>query len=74
MSEGAIGIAQQRVGEWRQVARLMHGIGLLASGNSVTETAFALGYDSISSFFVLCEKYTGMSPKVLARAVTATGF
>ncbi len=57
------------VGEWRQVARLMHGVGMLAAGKSVTETAFALGYDSISSFVVLCQRHTGMSPKILARWV-----
>ncbi len=61
------------IGEWRQIARLMHGIGMLAAGRSVTETAFALGYDSISSFVVLCQSHTGMSPKILARAVTGVG-
>ena len=58
------------VGEWRQVARLIHGIDMLAAGKSVTETAFALGYDSISSFVVLCQRHTGMGPKTLARTVT----
>ncbi|WP_041802945.1 helix-turn-helix domain-containing protein [Rhodopseudomonas palustris] len=57
------------IGEWRQIARLMHGIDMLAAGKSVTETAFALGYDSISSFVALCQRHTGMSPKLLARAV-----
>lgn len=57
-------------GEWRQIARLMHGIDMLAAGKSVTETAFALGYDSISSFVALCQRHTGMSPKLMARAVT----
>ena len=61
------------IGEWRQIARLMHGISMLAAGKSVTETAFALGYDSISSFVVLCQRHTGMSPKTLARAVTGIG-
>lgn len=51
------------------MARLMQGIDMLAAGKSVTETAFALGYDSISSFVVLCQHHTGMSPKILARAV-----
>jgi AraC-like DNA-binding protein len=57
------------VGEWRQVARLIHGIDMLAAGKSVTEAAFALGYDSMSSFVLLCQRHTGMSPKMLARAV-----
>lgn len=57
------------VGEWLQIARLMQGIDLLAAGKSVTETAFALGYDSISSFVALCQRHTGMSPKVLMRSL-----
>ena len=61
------------IGEWRQIARLMHGIDMLAAGKSVTETAFALGYDSISSFVVLCQSHTGMSPKMLARMVAGIG-
>ncbi|ALG72412.1 hypothetical protein VY88_32260 [Azospirillum thiophilum] len=59
------------VGEWLQIAKLMHGIDLLAAGRSVTDTAFMLGYDSISSFVALCQRHTGMSPKVLARTLTA---
>jgi len=57
------------VGEWRQIARLMHGIEMLTDGKSVTETAFALGFDSLSSFIALCQRHTGMSPKLLARCV-----
>ncbi len=57
------------VGRWRQVAQLMRGIDMLAAGKSVTETAFALGYDSLSSFVVLCHRHTGMSPKMLARTI-----
>lgn len=60
------------VGEWRQVARLMQAIDMFASGKSVTEIAYALGYDSLSSFSALCLKHTGMSPKVLARTVGAS--
>jgi AraC-like DNA-binding protein len=58
------------VGEWRQVARLMQGVDMLATGKSVTETAFALGYDSLSSFVALCQRHTGMSPKSLAHLVS----
>jgi len=57
------------VGEWRQIARLMQGIEMLSNGKSVTETAFALGFDSISSFVALCHRHTGMSPKFLAHRV-----
>ena len=61
------------IAKWRQIARLMRGIDMLAAGKSVTETAFAIGYDSISSFVVLCQHHTGMSPKILARVVTGGG-
>ncbi|PLZ01949.1 AraC family transcriptional regulator [Burkholderia sp. WAC0059] len=57
------------VGLWRQIARLIYGIELLAAGKSVTETAFTLGYDSVSSFAVLCQRHTGLSPGALASAV-----
>lgn len=57
------------VGRWRQLARLLHGVELLAAGKSVTETAFLLGYDSVSSFVMLCHRHTGLSPAALARAV-----
>jgi len=44
---------------------------MLAAGKSVTETAFALGFDSISSFVALCHRHTGMSPKFLGRSVVS---
>jgi len=60
------------VGEWRQIAKLMQGIDMLAGGKSVTDTAFALGFDSISSFVALCRRHTGMSPKSLVRDIAPT--
>lgn len=57
------------VGKWRQVARLMAGIDMLSDGQSVTLTAMTLGYDSVSSFVALCQRLTGMSPKILAQAI-----
>ena len=57
------------VGEWRQIARLIRGVEMLAAGRSVTETAFSLGYDSLSSFVALCRRHTGLSPQALARTV-----
>ena len=59
------------VGTWRQIARLVQAIDMFASGKSVTEITYALGYDSLSSFGALCQKHTGMSPKVLAQTVTS---
>lgn len=57
------------VGDWRQIAKLMQGIDMLAEGKSVTDTAFALGFDSVSSFVALCRRHTGMSPKSMVRNV-----
>jgi len=57
------------VGKWRQVARLMAGIDLLSKGETVTHTAMSLGYDSVSSFVVLCQRLTGMSPKSLVQSI-----
>ncbi|MFS3136255.1 helix-turn-helix domain-containing protein [Gluconacetobacter sacchari] len=54
-------------GVWMQTARLLRGYSLMASGASVTETAFMLGYDSATSFFNLCRRFTGMNPSDFAR-------
>ena len=61
------------VGRWRQLARLVRGINMLIAGKTVTETAFALGYDSLSSFVLLCQRHTGMSPTMLARTLLLAG-
>ncbi len=58
------------MGDWRQVARLMQGIEMLGEGKSVKEAAFALGFDSISSFIALCQRHTRMSPKFLTRSAS----
>ena len=54
-------------GAWMQTARILQGCNLMAEGVSVTETAIRLGYDSVSSFFNLCRRYTGQNPSTLAR-------
>ncbi len=59
------------IGDWRQIARLMRAVDMLSAGSSVTETALAVGYDSMSSFSDLCQRHLGMSPKVLARTLAA---
>lgn len=60
------------VGQWRQLARLLRGFEMLVAGKSVTETAFSLGYDSTTSFVLLCQRHTGMSPKSLGRMFEQT--
>jgi len=37
-------------GRWRQQARLFAALEMLAQGESVTEAAVAVGYDSVSAF------------------------
>nr|WP_242007374.1 AraC family transcriptional regulator [Acetobacter farinalis] len=54
-------------GVWMQIALLLRGYSLMASGASITETAFLLGYDSATSFFNLCRRFTGMNPSDLAQ-------
>lgn len=54
-------------GNWMQAARILRGHRLMASGVSVTETAYMLGYGSPSSFFNLCRKLTGMNPNSFSK-------
>lgn len=47
---------------WRQQARLMEAMALLASRNSITQVAFEVGYDSPSSFSAMFRRTFGVSP------------
>ncbi|WP_394781387.1 AraC family transcriptional regulator [Undibacterium sp.] len=47
---------------WRQKARLLHGMARLSSGASVTDTALASGYRSVSAFATAFRKQFGVSP------------
>jgi len=47
---------------WRQRARLMRAMELLAGGAAVTSTAIDLGYDSLSAFIAMFRKTLGVSP------------
>jgi AraC-like DNA-binding protein len=48
--------------EWRQRARIIRAIPLLAKGSSVTEAALAVGYDSLSAFSTLFRHLVGVAP------------
>jgi AraC-like DNA-binding protein len=49
-------------GRWRQHARLVHAIRLLAAGKSVTSVALEVGYDSVSAFVSGFRKAFGRTP------------
>ena len=49
-------------GQWRQQARLLRALELLASGNKVIDVALALGYESPSAFASMFRKHLGQTP------------
>jgi len=50
------------VGEWRRRLRLLHGVRLLASGESVTNVAIDAGYASTSAFIAAFKRTFGVTP------------
>jgi len=49
-------------GAWRQRARVLHALRLLADDASVTQTAIAVGYDSTSAFVAAFRRTVGVTP------------
>ena len=49
-------------GRWRQQARLLHALRLLATGETVTAVALDAGYDSTSAFISMFKKALGTTP------------
>ena len=49
-------------GRWRQQARLLHAMRLLAGGEPVTSTALEVGYESPSAFIAAFSSVLGMTP------------
>ncbi len=50
------------LGRWRQQARLLHALPMLAAGRSVTETALEVGYGTPSAFIAAFRSALGVSP------------
>jgi AraC-like DNA-binding protein len=50
-------------GRWRQQTRLFAAVEMLAEGKSVTETAIAVGYDSVSAFIEMFQTMLGSTPQ-----------
>jgi AraC-like DNA-binding protein len=55
-------------GRWRQQARLLYAMRLLAGGEPVTTTALAVGYDSPSAFITAFSSVLGTTPGRYYRA------
>ncbi|WP_347557614.1 helix-turn-helix transcriptional regulator [Robbsia sp. KACC 23696] len=51
-----------RFAQWRQQARLLRALELLADGVSVTAVALELGYDNVSAFIDMFKRATGTTP------------
>lgn len=49
-------------GTWRQRARLVHAMALLADGETVTRAGIAAGYSTTSAFVVAFKRLAGVSP------------
>lgn len=54
-------------GRWRQQARLFAALEMLAQRKSVTETAIAVGYDSVSAFIEMFRTMLGSTPQAYFR-------
>src|SRR6201996_9436435 len=48
--------------DWRQRARLMRAVEMLAAGTSVTAIPLALGYDNVSAFIAMFRRVHGVTP------------
>jgi len=59
-------------GRWRQQARLFAALEMLAQGESVTEAAVAVGYDSVSAFIEMFRKMLGTMPQMYFRSKQET--
>ena len=56
-------------GRWRQQARLLRALELLAQGEKVIDIALALGYESPSAFTTMFRKQFGQTPSQFFEAV-----
>jgi len=61
------------LGRWRQQARLLHAMRLLASGESVTSIALEVGYQSPSAFIEAFSSALGTTPGRYYKAHVETG-
>jgi AraC-like DNA-binding protein len=55
------------IGQWRQHLRILVALEKLSNKSSVTETCFAVGYNSISSFIKTFKRIVGTTPHAYSR-------
>ena len=55
------------IGQWRQHLRMLVALEQLSNGISVTETCFAVGYNSVSAFIKTFKLIVGMTPHAYSR-------
>jgi AraC-like DNA-binding protein len=53
---------QLTLGRWRQQARLLHAIKLIAGGEKITTAALDAGYNSPSAFITMFKRLLGSTP------------
>jgi AraC-like DNA-binding protein len=54
-------------GQWRQQARLLRALELLATGEKVVDVALALGYDNPGAFATMFKRQFGQTPSAFFR-------
>ena len=60
------------LGAWRQRARLLHALQLLADDMSVTRIALSVGYESTSAFVAAFQRTIGVTPGRYFKRLTST--
>ena len=55
------------IGQWRQHLRILVALEKLSKRSSVTETCFAVGYNSVSAFIKTFKRIVGMTPRAYSR-------
>jgi AraC-like DNA-binding protein len=55
------------IGQWRQHLRMLVALEKLSNGSSVTETCFAVGYNSVSAFIKTFKRIVGMTPRAYSQ-------
>ena len=61
------------IGQWEQRAKMNHAYRLLRQGESVTDTALACGYHSVSSFITTFKRQFGTTPGSLSESTKKQG-